>query len=99
MGRCETAACRLLNRGHRFETRLRFALSHSVTGEIFTRQRGLDDLIFGLIRLRSPTFIDIQIYASMQVADVYGIQRTIILTPENRKVDCSSLSLVIQLVA
>jgi hypothetical protein len=43
-------------------------------------------LIFGLIRLRSPKFIGIQINAAMQVADVDGIQRTIIPSPENREV-------------
>ena len=43
-------------------------------------------LIFGLIHLRSPTFIVIRIYASMQVANVNGIRRTVIPTPENRKV-------------
>ena len=44
-------------------------------------------LIFGLIRLRSPTFIGVRINAAMQVADVNGIRRTIIQTSENRKVD------------
>jgi hypothetical protein len=43
-------------------------------------------LIFGLIRLRSPTFIGVRINAAMQVADLNGIRRTIIQTPENRKV-------------
>jgi hypothetical protein len=43
-------------------------------------------LIFGLIRLRSPTFIGVRINAAMQVADVNGIRRTIIQTSENRKV-------------
>lgn len=43
-------------------------------------------LIIGLIRLRSSTFIGIQINAVMQVADVNGIPRTIIPTSENRKV-------------
>ena len=43
-------------------------------------------LIFGLIRMRSPTFICIQINAAMQVTDVNGVQRTIIPSPENRKV-------------
>jgi hypothetical protein len=47
-------------------------------------------LIFGLIRLRSPTFIGVRINAAMQVADVNGIPRTIIQTPENRKVGGSS---------
>ncbi len=42
-------------------------------------------LIFGLIRLRSPTFISIQINAAMQVTNVDDIRRTIIPTPENRK--------------
>jgi hypothetical protein len=43
-------------------------------------------LIFGLIRLRSPTFIGVRINAAMQVADVNGIRRTIIPTFENAKV-------------
>jgi hypothetical protein len=43
-------------------------------------------LIFGLIRLRSHTFIGVQINAAMQVADVNAIRRTIIPSPENRKV-------------
>jgi hypothetical protein len=42
------------------------AASYSATGEIFARQRGLGGLVFGLISLRSPTFIDIRIYASIQ---------------------------------
>lgn len=42
--------------------------------------------IFGLISLRSSTFISIQIDAAMHVADVNGIQRTVIPIPENRKV-------------
>ena len=50
-------------------------------------------LIFGLIRLRSPTFIGIQINAAMQVTDVNDIRRTVIPTPENRKVDDSALPL------
>jgi hypothetical protein len=48
-------------------------------------------LIFGLIHLRSPTFIVIRIYASMQVADVNGIRRTVIPTPENQKVGVQPL--------
>jgi hypothetical protein len=44
----------------------------------------------GLIRLRSPTFIGVRINAAMQVADVNGIRRTIIQTPENRKVGASN---------
>ena len=47
-------------------------------------------LIFGLIRLRSPTFIGIRLNAAMQVADVNGIRRTVIPSPENRKVGGSS---------
>jgi hypothetical protein len=47
-------------------------------------------LIFGLIRLRSPTFIDIQINAATQLTDMSDIQRTIIPSPENRKVSCST---------
>lgn len=44
-----------------------------------------DGLIFGLIRMRSPTFISVRINAAMQVADVNVTRRTIIPTPENRK--------------
>jgi hypothetical protein len=51
------------------------------------RGRGL---IFGLIHLRSFTFIGIRIGAVMQVTDVNGIQRTIIQTTENRKVGGST---------
>jgi hypothetical protein len=47
-------------------------------------------LIFGLIRLHSSTFIDIRINTAMQVADVNGLQRTTIPTPENRKVGGST---------
>jgi hypothetical protein len=56
--------------------------------------RGIVVLIFGLIRLRSPTFIGVRINAAMQVAGVNGIRRTIIQTPENRKVGSSTQSLV-----
>jgi hypothetical protein len=50
------------------------------------RELGWDrGLTFGLIRLRSPTFIGIQINADMQVADVNSIRRTIVQTSENRK--------------
>jgi hypothetical protein len=38
----------------------------------------------------SPTFIGIQINAAMQVADVNSVQRTIIPSPENRKVQGST---------
>jgi hypothetical protein len=48
-------------------------------------------LIFGLIRLRSPTFIGVRINAARQVADVNDIRRTIIQTSENRKVDGTTL--------
>ena len=47
-------------------------------------------LSFGLIRLRSPRFIGIQINAAMQVADVNGIRRTVIPRPENRMVSGST---------
>ena len=43
-------------------------------------------LIFGLIRAHSPMSIGIQIDVAMQVTNVIVIQRTIILTSENRKV-------------
>ena len=49
-------------------------------------------LIFSLIRLRSSTFIIIRIYASIQVANVYGIRRTTILTPENRKIGGATIA-------
>jgi hypothetical protein len=58
-------------------------------------QPGRGGLIFGLIRLRSPTFIDVLISASVQVVNVNGFWRTIIRTPENRKVGGSILSLAI----
>jgi hypothetical protein len=51
-----------------------------------SRSRAAVGSVFGLIRLRSPTFIGVRINAAMQVADVNGIQRTIIPSPENRKV-------------
>src|SRR5947209_18483120 len=47
-------------------------------------------LIFGLIRVRSSMFIGIQIDAAMQVTNVSVIPRTIIPTPENRKVGGST---------
>jgi hypothetical protein len=50
-------------------------------------------LIFGLIRLRSPTFIAIQINLATQIANVYDIRRTVIPIPENRKVSGSALPL------
>jgi hypothetical protein len=43
---------------------------------------GARGLIFGLIRLRSSTFICIQINAAMQVTDVSDIRRTITPSPE-----------------
>jgi hypothetical protein len=60
-------------------------LSTSAMGKVSTRQPSPGGLIFGLIRLRSSTFIGIRISEAMQVADVNGIWRTIIPTPENRK--------------
>jgi hypothetical protein len=54
--------------------------------QVSTRQRSPGGLIFGLIRLRSPTFIGVRSNVAMQVADVNGIWRTIIPSPENRKV-------------
>jgi hypothetical protein len=42
------------------------------------------------VRLRSPTFIGVQINATAQVANVDAIRRTIIPRPENRKVDGST---------
>jgi hypothetical protein len=55
--------------------------------------RGTGGLIFGLIRLRSSKFIGIRINTTVQVADVNGIRRTIIPTPENRKVGGSTAPL------
>jgi hypothetical protein len=66
--------------------------------ERHVRELGWDrGLIFGLIHLRSPAFIGVQINGAMQVADVNGIRRTIIPSPENRKVDRSVLSLAVHL--
>lgn len=48
-------------------------------------------LIFGLIRIRSSMFIGIRINAAMQVTAVSVIRRTIIPSPENRKVGGSIL--------
>jgi hypothetical protein len=42
------------------------------------------------VRPRSSTFVSIRINASMQVADVYGTRRTVIPSPENRKVGASN---------
>ena len=47
-------------------------------------------LIFGLIHPRSPTFIGIQINLATQVVNVNDIRRTVIPTPENRKVGGST---------
>jgi hypothetical protein len=58
-----------------------------------TRQQSPGGLIFGLIRPRSSTFIRIQITATLQVAKPNGIWRTVIPTPENRKVGGSPLFL------
>lgn len=49
---------------------------------------------FVYVRLRPSTFIGIRINAATQVTDVNGIQRTIILTSENRRVDGSTPPLV-----
>jgi hypothetical protein len=51
-------------------------------------------LVFGLVHLRSPEFSGVQTDLLTQVADVNGIQRTVIPTPESRKVDRSPMSLV-----
>ena len=50
--------------------------------ERHVRERGWDR---GLIRLRSLAFLAFIFDAAMQVANVNGIQRTIILTSEDRK--------------
>jgi hypothetical protein len=47
-------------------------------------------LIFGLLRLRSSTFIGIRINVAMQVMNASAIRRTIIQTSENRKVGGST---------
>jgi hypothetical protein len=47
-------------------------------------------LIFGLIRLRSSTFIGVQSNAAMQVTNVSVTRRTIIQTSENRKIGDST---------
>lgn len=47
-------------------------------------------LIFGLVRLRSLMFIGIRINAEMHVTNVGVIRRTVILTPENRRVGTST---------
>src|SRR5947209_18799239 len=51
-------------------------------------------LIFGLVRLRSSAFSRVRFNAAMQVTDVNGIRRTVIQTPENRKVGGSTPPLV-----
>ena len=48
-------------------------------------QRSTGGLIFGLIHLRSPTFINVRTNVAMQVADVDVIRRTTIPTSGNRK--------------
>jgi hypothetical protein len=54
-----------------------------LTEERHVHERGWDrGLIFGLIRLRSLAFLAFIFDAAMQVADVNGIQRTIIPTSE-----------------
>jgi hypothetical protein len=55
-------------------------------------------LIFGLIRLRSPKFTCVRINAETQVADVNGIRRTVIPSPENRKVGGSTPPLATKLL-
>jgi hypothetical protein len=54
------------------------------------RPRSPGGLIFGLIRLRSSKFIGIRINTTVQVTNVNGTRRTIIPTPENRKVGGST---------
>ena len=57
---------------------------------VSVKPRARRGLIFGLIRLRSPAFISVQINVAGQVADVNGLRRTVIPTPENRKVGGST---------
>jgi hypothetical protein len=47
-------------------------------------------LIFGLIRLRSSKFIGVRINTTAHVTNVDVIRRTIIPSPENRKVGVSN---------
>jgi hypothetical protein len=58
----------------------------SPQAEVCARQPSLGGLIFGLIHLRSPGFVGVRINCLAQVADVDGIRRTVISSPENRKV-------------
>ena len=54
--------------------------------KVSAKQPGPGGLIFGLIRLRSYTFIGVRINAVTQVTDVNDIWRTVIPTSENRRV-------------
>ena len=76
-------------------------LSGSLTaaGESLRGQPSPGGLIFGLIRMRSPTFISVRINAAMQVADVNVTRRTIIPTSEKRKVGGSTALLVAPLAS
>lgn len=66
-------------------------LNDYLVGVCFRRTRGgPSGLIFGLIHLRSPAFIGVRIDVLAQIADVNGLRRTVILTPENRKVGGST---------
>ena len=58
--------------------------------KVSARQQGPGGLIFGLIHLRSPPFIGVQIDLLAQITDVNGLRRTVIPTPENRKVSGST---------
>jgi hypothetical protein len=49
----------------------------------------------GLIYLRSPAFIGVRIDVLVQIADINGIRRTMILTSEKQKVGGSVLSLLV----
>jgi hypothetical protein len=71
----------------------------SPRAKVSARQPGPSGLIFGLIHLRSPAFIGVRIAVLAQIADVNGIWRTIILTPENRKVGGSTMPLVAALAS
>jgi hypothetical protein len=48
-------------------------ISYATTGKASVATEALDGLIFGLIRLRSSTFMSVQINTKMQVADVNGL--------------------------
>jgi hypothetical protein len=64
----------------------------ATTGEGLREAPSPCGLIFGLIHLRSPAFTSVRMDELAQIADVNGIRRTVILTPENRKVGGSTIA-------